>query len=220
MRSPNPRDRLEKMLLSLGREHQRLMYARWHAPIVPLEHAFQRGWEKTYVLREDIRRRPDLRVFSDVLAAVNQRVYSRNREFQDGNGRQIVLHPRIIPVAEWSNLGWTAGHLRLFAYGHWREEEKPWLSERWRPHILGYRLVRTWWLEESIRSHMVTHQQVDMPEVRRRLAEIDRFISAHGGWQRLGRLHGSSHWWRRLSFARFELRQMASDESQLSEAVT
>jgi hypothetical protein len=171
-------------------------------------------------LRENIRRRPDLRVFSDVFAAVNQRVYSRNREFQDRDDRQIVLHPRIIPVAEWSNLGWTASHLRLFAYGHWREKDKPWLPERWRRHILGYRLVRTWWLEESIRPHMVTHQQVDMPEVRRRLAEIDRCISAHGGWRRLGRLRGSSHWWRRLSFARFELRQMASDESQLSEAVT
>ncbi len=220
MRSFDKHASLEKRLRQLSREHRRLQHAQWHAPIVPLARAFQRGWEKTYVLREDIRRRPDMRVFAEVLAEVNQRLYSRNREFTDRQGHPLVLRPRIIPVAEWLQLDWPASHQRLFAYGHWRLEDGLWRPERWRRHILGFRLVRAWWLAESVQPFMVTHQRVDLPEVRSRLAEIDAFMTARRGWQRLGRLQGHSRWWRHLTTTRAELRQIAGDAAQMEAGVT
>jgi hypothetical protein len=209
-----------KQLRSLGRERSRLQRAQGNAPVVPLERAFQRGWEKTYVLRADIHHRPDRRVFSEVLPFVNQRVYSRTREFQSREGKPIALHPRIIPVAEWRQLAWPASHQRWFAYGHWRIEDRPWIPPHWSRHILGFRLVRSWWLEEQMRPFMITHQRVELPEVRRRLAEIERYMDMHSGWERLMRLHGRSRWWRHLSSTRSELRQESSDESHLADSFT
>jgi hypothetical protein len=49
----------EKELRRLEREARRLRQAKADAPSVPLEHAFQRGWMKTYVLVDGIIRRPD-----------------------------------------------------------------------------------------------------------------------------------------------------------------
>ena len=210
----------EKRLRQLAREHRRLMHARWHAPVVPLEHAFQRGWEKTYVLRDDIRRRPDLRVFSAVLEVVNRRVYCRNREFKARCGQPLLLRPRVIPVAKWLQLGWPDSHQCLFAYGHWKLEEEAWRPEYLRRHILGFRLVRTWWLEEEVRPFMVTHQQVDLPEVRSRVAEISAFMDAHHGWARLSHLQGHSQWWRRFDTTRTELRSGADNDAQMEDAHT
>jgi hypothetical protein len=205
-----------KQLRRLGREHSRLQRVQWNAPVIPLEHAYQRGWEKTYVLRADIHSRPDRRIFADVLPFVNQRVYSRNREFHDSEGRPIVLCPRIIPVAEWRKLAWPINHQCWFAFGHWRIEDRLWMQTRWTWYVLGFKLIRGWWLEEQVRPFMVTHQRVDLPEVRRRLTEIDRFMDLHCGWDRLMRLRGHSRWWRHQCSTRSELRQDSCDEASLA----
>ena len=92
----------DKGLLRLERELNRLHQAQGQAPIVPLEHPYQRGWVKSFVLRQDALHHPEVAVFSAVLAVVNQRVLSRNREFVSSRGHAIVLRHRIIPV--WDNL--------------------------------------------------------------------------------------------------------------------
>ncbi|WP_043588735.1 hypothetical protein [Geminisphaera colitermitum] len=43
---------------------------------------------------------------------------------------------------------------------------------------------------------MITHQRVELPEVRRRLAEIDAHMEHMRGRERLNRLHGRRNWWR------------------------
>lgn len=210
----------EKQLRRLAREYNRLSQARWNAPLIPVDQAFQCGWEKTYVLRDDIRLRPDLRVFSEILGEVNQRIYSRNREFKHWSGRQMFLRPRIIPVARWLQLNWPASHKRWFAYGHWREEGDHWRPDHLRRHTLGFRLERDWWLEERIQPFMVTHLRVELPEVRSRMAEISAFMEATHGWRRLGRLQGQSDWWRRLCWSRAEVREQADYQAELAENQT
>jgi hypothetical protein len=196
----------EKYLRQLEREVDRLCHAQGNAPVIPLEHPFQRGWVMSYVLRADVTRRPDVDLFRKVLAVVNQRVYSRNRDFVRPNGDHIVLRPRIIPFAEWDKYGWSMSQQRLFGYGHWRLEDLRYSSLRWRCHVLGFKLISTWWLEEDIQPHLITHQRVELPEVRERLAEIEAFMTARTGWPRLNRLHGHKNHWRGFEWSAPELR--------------
>lgn len=187
----------DKHLLRLERELNRLYEAKWSAPIIPLEHPYQRGWVKSYVLRRDALHHPEATVFSVVLAVVNQRIHSRNREFTSRKGNPIVLRPRIIPVREWSRRVWPISHQRLFAYGRWPLEDIfPWSMEHYRYNVFGFRLIRTWWLEELVQPHMITHQRVELPEVRSRIAEIDSCLEANLGQCRLDWLHGHRRWWR------------------------
>ena len=109
----------EKHLRSLEREVNRLRQADRAAPVIPLEQPYQRGWVKTYLLRDDVMRRPDVAVFRTVLALVNNRVHSKVRDFIADNGEPILLRPRMIRAAKWPTLGWPASHQRLFSYGHW-----------------------------------------------------------------------------------------------------
>ena len=196
----------EKHLRQLEREVNRLRQAQGHAPLIPLEHPYQRGWVKSYALRADVARRPNADIFHRILAVVNQRVYSRNRDFVHSNNDEIVLQPRIIPAAEWNKYAWPVNQQRLFGYGHWRVEETLWPSFRRRCHILGFKLISTWWLEEDIQPFLITHQRIELPEVRERLAEIEAFMNARAGWRRLDRLHGHKNHWRRFEWSAPELR--------------
>ena len=186
---PNLQFRRDKELLRLEREYSRLSRARWNAPLVPLEHPFASGWIKSFVLREDILRRKDATIFRRILYAVNDRVYSRNRQFVRKDGRSIVLRPKILTVKVWRGLGWPESYKKHFQFGCWTEGRR---SRFVRP-ITGYKLAEPWMLVEKIEPYIVTKVQADFPEIRRRLAEIEAQFSRTQAWPRLARLHGRSH---------------------------
>lgn len=196
----------DKRLLALEREHARLVQARADAPVVPLEHPYQKGWIKTFALTPEVRRRPDVEVFRTVLAAINTRLWARTRDFVNCHGEPLVLRPRIIGPREWSRLRWPASHLRLFTFGHWetgdvgRVHLRPWFRRSHR--FTGYTIRRPWWLFEDVQPHLITHQRVNLPDVESRLAEIDSELERRQGRHRLHRLHGHRVKWReRTSFA-------------------
>ncbi len=200
----------DKQLRALEREASRLNQAQGHAPVIPLERPYHRGWDKCYILEERVASRADSAGFRVMLAEVNQRVYSRSRTFTDRSGRALVLRPRLIPERAWTKLGWPEKHRRYFGYGCWREEDPFGQPATWRPHVFGFKLVDLSWLREDVQPHLITHQRVELPEVRSRLAEIDAFMECSRGWRRLDRLHGRSHWWRRFESAARELRAASS----------
>jgi hypothetical protein len=208
----------DKRLLVLEREAKRLRHAQDHAPVIPLEHPYQRGWEKFYVLEERVAKRPDAADFRAMLALINRRVYSRTRDFVNRCGHVTVLRPRIIPEREWMKLAWPARRQRFFGYGHWRLDDQPWTSIKWRPYLTGFKLVHLSWLREEIQPHLITHQRVELPEVRSRLAEIEAQMEFTQGWHRLDRLHGRRQWWRKFETAATALRSAHSLTDQLDES--
>lgn len=185
----------DKHLLRLDRERRRLWKAQGDAPAIPLEHPYQRGWLKTYILAERVLQRPDAAVFPAMLRAVNREVYSRNRTFVDHLG-PIELHPLIIEQRQWLKLAWPASHRRWFGYGMWRDTNGRCHAWR-RTWIQGFKLMHPWWLEETILPRMITHQRVDLPEVKSRLAEIEAYLTHTAGRNRLHHLYGRSRWWHR-----------------------
>lgn len=208
--------RRDKRLLRLERELCRLWHAQWHAPIVPLERPYQRGWIKTFTLREDALHHPEVLVFRAVLPVVNQRLTSRRREFTARDGSVHVLRPRIIGAGEWQRLAWPISHQRLFAYGQWELEEIfPWTERCYRKSIRGFRLIRTWWLEEMIEPLMITHQRVELPEVRSRIAEIEAHFTHTLGRERLDRLHGRRARWHSRQPPSADQRHLAGRDDEL-----
>jgi hypothetical protein len=205
LRYLNKHSAREKHLLRLEREVERLNQATREAPIIPLEHPYQRGWVKTYVLHEQVGRRPDAQIFRNILKVINRRVHCRNRNFVSRKGDPIILRPQIIYLGDWRDLAWPASHQKFFGFGTWRIEDPPfWLppNRAWR---CGYKLFHDWWLREDIQPYMITHQRVELPEVRARYAEIDAHLHHTQGWAKLARLRGGRRWWRFSSSTRNEL---------------
>lgn len=187
----------DKALLRLERELNRLCRAQWHAPVVPLERPYQSGWIKSFGLREDALHHPDIAVFRGVLAVVDRQIRSRNRDFLDRTGQPIVLRPRILDLREWRKLAWPFRYQRLFAHGNWPDDHFPtWAQRVWRHRKMGFKLMSTWWLMEQVRPCLITHQRVDLPDVRSRIAEIENHLRHRLGWKRLRWLHGQRAHWR------------------------
>lgn len=205
----------EKQLLALERELYRLHQAKRHAPIIPLERPYQRGWAKFYVLDDAILRRADTTMYRAILPVINQRVVARDRSFMNRHGHPILLRPRIIPGREWLKLGWPAKYHRFFSYGRWRLDHEPWRPKKWREHVSGFKLTNLSWLREEIQPHLITHQRVDLPEVRSRLAEIENHLEATQGWEQLRSLHGRSRWWLRMTSTANELRSSETLREQV-----
>jgi hypothetical protein len=218
MRYLNKHANREKELRRLDRERGRLWHATREAPLVPLEHPLQRGWMKTYVLAKGIDRRPDAAIFRSMLAAVNQRVYSDERSFVDRfTGRPIALQPRLLSFDELESHGWPVSHRRFFERGPWRING---VLVRAADRVDGsatYKLVRTWWLREEVQPDLITHRRVDLPDVETRLAEIEARLTHTCGQDRLTRLYGSSHWWRRYNNTRAELQSRHALAEQMRE---
>lgn len=207
----------DKHLLRLERELNRLRHAQWNAPIIPLEHPYQRGWVKTFVLRDDVPPHPEAQVFSAVLKMVNQRVHAPTREFVTRRGHVIALRPRIVEVHAWHRLNWSLRHQRLFAYGTWPVEEiYPWSQRYYRSNLSGFKLMRTWWLVEHVSPHIITHQRVELPEVRSRIAEIEAHLEARQGHHRLSWLHGRHSHWHARAPSREQQRSLAVAHEQLT----
>ena len=210
----------DKRLLALERELHRLWQAQRRAPVIPLERPYQRGWLKFYVLEDRIDRRPDAAMFHAMLAQVNRCVYARERSFINRAGHEILLRPRVIPMHEWLKLAWPMSHQRFFGFGHWRIDDQPWTSIKWRRHITGFKLFHAWWLREEVQPHLITHQRVELPAVRSRIAEIDASLASTCGRERLRRLHGRSDRWHRSTFSAHELRTQVSTSEQFSPSDT
>lgn len=205
----------DKRLLRLERERDRLHLAERHAPIVPLERPYQRGWVKTFGLRKDALHHPDRAAFEAVLAVVNQRVYSRRDDFVDRTGRPIVLNPRVIGRRQWRKLAWTARHRRLFAYGIWSDDavsfDRIHTLCHWRRR--GFKLMTAWWLQEQVLPFMITHRRECLPDVESRLAEIESHLRHTCGYERLLRLHGRRCRWRDAPRASRLRAEIAADEA-------
>lgn len=73
-------------------------------------------------------------------------------------------------------------------------ELRPWFRKR--RLFIGYAVRNPWWLREYLKPRMITHRRIDLPEVRKRVAEIEAHLSHHSGRERLARLHGHRRRWR------------------------
>lgn len=208
----------EKELRRLKRESFRLNQARDDAPIVPLEHPYQRGWTKTFVLEERVERRPDAQLFRNMLRVINRRLWCRDRSFTDRQGRELVLRPRVLDLRAWEKLAWPASHQRFFQLGSWRDcEPACWWFAPYR-FVWGYRLHLDGWLREETQPFVVTHQRVELPEVRSRLARIEAFMARTRGWERLWRRRPGADWDRIHNPPRRNLRESERTGSALSTA--
>lgn len=194
MRFLNKHAAREKRLRAFERECNRLHQAKGAAPVVPLEHPYQRGWVKTYVLESRIEGRPDAQIFRNMLRAINRVVWARERTFVSRRGQPLTLRPRVIHVREWEKLAWPASHQKFFAFGTWRVEDEGFWLPPLRAWTCGYKLAVDWWLREAVQPHLITHQRVDLPDVKSRLAEIDAHMTRTRGWDHLSRLHGHGRW--------------------------
>lgn len=192
----------DRKLRQLIQEQRRLHQAMWNAPVVPLKQPYQRGWYRYLVLSEQASRRPDFEQLEILLGFVNQKQYCRKKRFLQycpARMREVEMNHRP----------------RRFTLSEMRQSKMPDCLLRYFRHTSGFRVINREFLRELpmrgcpgtfevncehlfesvVAPYIVTHQKVDMPEVRSRLDEIDEYLEQSNGWGRYLNLTGERSWW-------------------------
>jgi len=72
----------DKHLLRLDRESEALWKWKYGLGCEPLIPPVQRGWVRTFVLKEDVARSPDQQLYANILAKINTRHYDSRKDFK------------------------------------------------------------------------------------------------------------------------------------------
>ena len=192
----------DRELRQLIREQRRLHQAMWNAPVVPLKEPYQRGWYRYLVLSERASRRPDFEQLEELLGFVNHKQYCRKKKFLQycpRRKREVEENHRPRRFELWELLRIKLPD-HLFRYfrqtGGCRVVNREVLRELPMRGWSGKFDVNCEHLFESVVApYIVTHQKVDMPEVRSRLDEIDEILEQSNGWGRYQNMTGVKSWW-------------------------
>lgn len=182
-------------------EDRRLSRAMWDAPVVPLKETDQRGWYRFLVLCERASRRPDFEQLEELLGFVNGKQYCRKKKFlyySYKRKREVEMthRPRRFRLYEMLS---SKIPDRLFKYfpqaNGFRVINSKMLRDLPRRGWSGKFEVNCEHLFESVVApYIVTHQKVDMPEVRSRLDEIEEILEQSQGRGRYQNLTGVRSW--------------------------
>ncbi len=192
----------DKKLLALDKEVRRLYRVRWNAPLIELDRPYQSGWLRYFELTPEAKRRKDADDLEKPLALFNHRQRSRHRDFRKPKASKRSGKPA----------GFGLRKLRADTLLRERCDEAllKYVEFRRRPIMTLERLIEIFlscpgyrvsfrypqYAKVRVEPYMITHQRVDLPEVRQRIDEIETYFESCHGRQRLAWLRGRRCYWK------------------------
>src|SRR5690606_37296467 len=73
---------IEKQLIRLHRLREKLQQQKNSLPLVPLETPYQKGWKRSYVLRQDVARSRYGSFYQTLLEKINTVIYHHDKHFK------------------------------------------------------------------------------------------------------------------------------------------
>lgn len=168
----------DKQLIQLDKRRDELWHKRQNLPPVPLEHPYQRGWKRFFVLREDMRHGPRAEFYTALLDKINTVEYSGDKSFKRKKRRKQRYVYKVKPqlTQEFDGYKWYANRMGL------TDEEKTCFTRvetfsfKNRRTDIKYVFAEPWRYVLKVMPHIVTHKiQVDS-ELEQEMAWIDRYI--------------------------------------------
>ena len=185
----------DKALYRVVSELNRMQRARWNAPIIPLTEPYQRGWTRTYKLRDDVSRRREAESIQYALNLVNSIQWVKEKDKPPVNryGNEIRLKLKVIPERRFASMNLPQNVTKWMSLGYHYEPGAWYLSNP----TYGWSLsVPDYFLVYDYQPNIITHARVAMPEVESRIKELEAELEKYGGWYRHGKLKGYKNKWR------------------------
>jgi len=168
----------EKHLIQLRKLEAELWKKRQNLPLVPLATPYQKGWERSFVLREDIVRSNDASFYKSLLAKINTWQYSPEKSFKKKKKRKRkhVYVEKLQTVKEFSESEWRSPKLAL------TEKEKIhfYKRERWCPNCKRYKIHyvfnEPWRYVFRVKPYMITHTKMVDADLESEIRILDNYI--------------------------------------------
>ncbi len=185
----------DKHLIKLSKTREQLWQQQRNLPMVPLEHPYQRGWKRLFVLRDDIKRGPAAEFYETLLKKINTVQYHHDRSFKFKKRRKkkYGYKMRKQELREIDQYDWVNNRLKLF------EKEQAcftcvsFINNSRRPDI-KYVFTEPWRFVLKVMPHMVTEVKLHDNVLQQQIAEVDNHIEKHFYEPRMHRLTNGRHY--------------------------
>lgn len=189
----------EKHLIQLRKLEKKLWQQQRDLPLVPLVIPYQKGWQRNFVLREDVARSSESSFYSTLLDKINTWQYASEKSFRRNKKRKRrhVYVEKNQTVKEFSEWEWRSPKLEL------TEKEKAlfYKRERWCNNFKRYKIHyvfnEPWRYVLRIKPYMITHTKMIDSDLESEIQLLDNYITNLNLRNKINRLiHGRSHKWR------------------------
>ncbi|MCI5058972.1 MAG: hypothetical protein MRY83_22855 [Flavobacteriales bacterium] len=166
----------EKEVIRLRKELNKLYWAKRHLGEYELEKPIRHGWYKFLVLREDISRRKDAKIFQNILDVAGMRVWGRDKKHLDKVWEKRARDSRYV-----SQLGIYKldkkhfGNLMHKAREYFQGYERTWTYWRGSDMVYYCRVPSYYYITKYERAY-ITHRKIHDADLERRIAEIESLM--------------------------------------------
>jgi len=168
----------DKQLIQLDKRRAELWQQKRLLPLVPLEHPYQRGWKRFFVLRDDLKRGPRAAFYDVLLGKINTVEYHNDKSFKRKKRRKKRYGYEVKQqfLREFELYSWQANRMNL------DEEEKACFTcvetfdVKTRRIDVKYVFNESWRYVLKVVPHMITHSKPIDADIERELSYIDDHI--------------------------------------------
>jgi hypothetical protein len=192
----------DKQLIQLYKRRDELSEQKRLLPMVPLEHPYQRGWKRFFVLRDDIKRSLKAEFYEALLTKINTVEYHHDKSFKRKkrrNGRNVYVVKQQ-QLQEFYEYSWQANRMKL------TDDEQACftcvtvMDIKRRTFDIKYVITEPWRYVLKIAPRMVTHIKLMDVDIEKELACIDNRIDNNHLTPRMHRLTNGRHFRYRHDF--------------------
>lgn len=193
------KDEFDKKVRRASKRINELWKLKNSIPLEPLPQPVQRGFVKTFVLRDDIARRRDAHDFKRILSEINAQVYCKTPDFKVTKwktGQKVDMQHTVGYISEhrWEKLDWPSHFKKHFIFTTRHRTSPSGFTFTYK----GWFFKNEYYFASKVEPHFVTHRRPVNVDIEREKAELEAFMNNNHGWERLSKLHGSSY--RRYDF--------------------
>jgi hypothetical protein len=180
----------DKQLIQLDKRHNLLWKEKQHLPMIPLEHPYQKGWKRIFVLRKDVRQSEKAAFYQGILDKINTVEYNHDISFKKRKRRKWRYHYaerpqtlRLIYDNEWrsNKLKLTEAEQACF----FRNEE--WSASRSKV-VITYMFTDSWRFVLAVKPHIIYEAKMVDELLEQELKAIDNRIDSRYLWPKIHRL--------------------------------
>ena len=184
----------DKQLLKLDRERRKIRKAIWNLGYEDLIPPVQRGWKRTFVLREDVMQDKHAEFYQNILNKINTEQYSYRKDFKIKRRRlrkyrYVAKEQKLEEMTAFyfKKKQFTEAEQALFFQ---KEEYNPYSKKMEEKYVFA----EPWRFVLRVQANIITKVRRRDWELERREKEIDDYIEKNNLQGRLNKLYGYRSW--------------------------
>ncbi|MCR8558365.1 hypothetical protein KXD93_11965 [Mucilaginibacter sp. BJC16-A38] len=194
----------DKQLIELDRLQTSLLEQKRQLPMIPLEHPYQKGWKRIFVLRQDVRQSEKAMFYQAILDKINTVEYNKDISFKKRKRRKQRYHYEEQPQTlrpiydnDWQSdkLKFTEAEKECF----YRNEE--WSASRSKI-IVTYLFNDSWRFVLAVKPHIIYEAKMVDEQLEQELKAIDNKIARYYLWPKITKINKGNcyKYWKIIPF--------------------